>query len=61
MNHNSPKLVVSDAIESLLIAKLAEGRSPRTIVSYRHDLRAWLAYADDQDVSAGTAHELQTS
>lgn len=59
MNHSSLKLNVSEAIEGFLHAKLAEGRSPRTIVGYRHDLRVWLAYAGDQDVAVVTAQEIQ--
>jgi integrase/recombinase XerD len=59
MNHRSSGLLISDAIEGLLLAKLAEGRSPRTITGYRHDLRVWLDYAGDQDVAQITTQELQ--
>jgi integrase/recombinase XerD len=59
MNHRSSGLLISDAIEGLLLAKRAEGRSPRTITGYRHDLRVWLEYAGDQDVAHITAQEVQ--
>ena len=39
MNHRSSGLKLSDAVEGFLQFKMAEGRSPRTIVGYRHDLR----------------------
>jgi hypothetical protein len=52
-------LLISDAIEGLLLAKLAEGRSPRTITGYRHDLRVWLGYAGDKDVADVTSQESQ--
>ncbi|MCC6190919.1 MAG: tyrosine-type recombinase/integrase [Anaerolineales bacterium] len=39
--------------------KMAEGRSPRTIVGYRHDLREWLAYAGDKKVETVDAQELR--
>jgi hypothetical protein len=47
MHQSLSGLNVSDVIDGFLRAKLAEGRSPRTIVGYRHDLRVWLAYAGD--------------
>jgi integrase len=59
MHHSSSGLNMSDAIEGFLQAKLAEGRSPRTIVGYRHDLRVWLAYAGDIDVAVVSAQEIQ--
>jgi hypothetical protein len=59
MNHRSLGLLISDAIESLLLAKLAEGRSPRTITGYRHDLRVWLGHTGDKDVVHVTSQELQ--
>jgi site-specific recombinase XerD len=52
-------LLVSDAIEGLLLAKLAEGRSPRTITGYRHDLRVWLDHTGDKDVAHVTSKEIQ--
>jgi integrase len=59
MNHRSSGLHVSDAIEGLLLAKLAEGRSPRTVTGYRHDLRVWLDHTGDKDVAHVTAPEVQ--
>jgi integrase/recombinase XerC/integrase/recombinase XerD len=59
MNHRSSGLLISDAIEGLVLAKLAEGRSPRTITGYRHDLRVWLEHAGDKDVAHVTAQEIQ--
>lgn len=50
MNHRSSGLMLSDAVEGFLQFKMAEGRSPRTIVGYRHDMREWLAYAGDKKV-----------
>jgi integrase/recombinase XerD len=58
MNHRSSGLLISDAIEGLLLAKRAEGRSPRTITGYRHDLRVWLDYAGDRDVAHVTPQEI---
>jgi integrase/recombinase XerD len=59
MHQSLSGLNVSGAIEGFLQAKLAEGRSPRTIVGYRHDLYVWLAYAGDKDVAQFTAQEIQ--
>jgi integrase/recombinase XerD len=59
MKHRSSGLKLSDAIDGFLQFKLAEGLSPRTIVSYRHDLAQWLAYAGDQDVSVVEATHLR--
>jgi site-specific recombinase XerD len=59
MHHSLLGLNASDAIDGFLQAKLAEGRSPRTIVGYRHDLQVWLAYAGDKDVAVVTAQEIQ--
>jgi integrase/recombinase XerD len=59
MHQSLSGLNVSDVIDGFLRAKLAEGRSPRTIVGYRHDLRVWLAYAGDQDVAVVTAQDIQ--
>ena len=59
MNHSSSGLIISDAIDGLLLAKLAEGRSPRTITGYRHDLRVWLDYMGDKDVAHVTGQEIQ--
>ena len=55
MNQRSSGLKLEDAIDGFLQFKAVEGRSPRTIVSYRHDLRVWLAFASDKlvdDISA---------
>lgn len=59
MNHRSSGLKLSDAVEGFLQFKMAEGRSPRTIVGYRHDLREWLAYAGDKKVEKFDAQELR--
>jgi hypothetical protein len=50
MNHRSSGLRVSDAIEGSLQFKLGEGRSPRIVVGYRHDLREWLIHAGRHDL-----------
>ncbi len=59
MNHRSSGLSVSDAIGGFLQFKLAEGRSPRTVVGYRHDLREWLIHAGDKDVTLVNAQEIR--
>lgn len=59
MNHRSSGLMLSDAVEGFIQFKMAEGRSPRTIVGYRHDLREWLAYAGDKKVEKFDAEELR--
>ncbi len=59
MNHRSSGLSVSDAIEGFLQFKLAEGRSLRTVVGYRHDLREWLIHAGDKDVTRVNAQEIR--
>jgi integrase/recombinase XerD len=59
MNQRSSGLKLSDAIEGFLQFKMAEGRSPRTIVGYRHDTREWLAFAGDKDVAKIDAPELR--
>jgi hypothetical protein len=60
MNHRSSGLLISDASEGLLLAKLAEGRRPRAITSYRHDLHVWLDHTGDKDVDHVTAQGVQT-
>ncbi len=59
MNRRSSGLRVSDAIEGFLLFRLAEGRSPRTVVGYRHDLREWLSHAGDKDVAQVNAQEIR--
>jgi hypothetical protein len=59
MNHRSSGLLISDAIEGLLLAKLAEDRSPRTVTGYWHYLRVSLDYAGDKDVARVTSQEIQ--
>ena len=59
-NHRSLGLSVSDAIESLPQFKLAEGRSPRTVVGYYHNFRDWLSHAGDKDNTQFNAHDIRT-
>ena len=59
MNQRSSGLKLSDAVDGFLQFKAAEGRSPRTIVSYRHDLRVWLAYANNPLVDDLTAQDVR--
>jgi len=39
------------AVEGFLQSKTAEGLSPRTIESYRHDLQLWLEYQGEGELS----------
>lgn len=52
-------MLLSDAIEALAIATLADGRSPRTIDDYRRKLGYLLAFLGDRDVTAVTVHDLR--
>jgi integrase/recombinase XerD len=59
MNQRSSGLKLSDTVDGFLQFKQAEGRSPRTVVSYRHDLRVWLAYVSDRPVDDITPQDLR--
>jgi len=48
MHHRLPGSLNSDAIQGLPLAKLAEGRSPRTITGYRPELCVWFDQAGDK-------------
>jgi hypothetical protein len=51
MNRKPPGLEISKANQGFLQFKQAEGRSPRTIESYIHDLKQWSTYQGEIDVS----------
>ena len=44
MNHRPSGLILKKAIEGFIYFKVAEGLSPNSIVSYRHDLRLFLEH-----------------
>jgi integrase/recombinase XerD len=51
MKRSTPGLLISKSIEGVLIFKIAEGLSQRTIDSYEFALRKWVEQKGDQDVS----------
>ena len=51
MNQRPPVLKFSEVIPGFIQFKSAEGRSPRTLEGYRHDLQMWLNYAGDFEVA----------
>ncbi len=52
-------MLLSEAIDALCVATLADGRSERTARDYRQKLGALLAFLGDRDVSGITADELR--
>lgn len=52
-------MLLSEAIEALAAACIADGRSARTVEDYRAKLGALLAFLDDGDVTAVTVYDLR--
>lgn len=52
-------MILSEAIESLAVATLADGRSARTAGDYRQKLGALLLFLGDRDVTAITVDDLR--
>lgn len=52
-------MLLSEAIEALAVATLADGRSQRTAGDYSQKLGALLAFLGDRDVTAVTADDLR--
>ncbi|MFZ2488970.1 MAG: tyrosine-type recombinase/integrase [Anaerolineae bacterium] len=52
-------MILSEAIESLAVATLADGRSERTAGDYRQKLGALLTFLGDRDVATITVDELR--
>jgi integrase/recombinase XerD len=59
MNRRPPGLKTEKCIQGFLQFKSAEGLSPRTIESYKHDLRLWLEHQGDFEVSKITSQDLR--
>ena len=59
MNQRPQVLSIQKAIPGFLQFKTAEGMSPRTIESYSRDLRMWLEYRGNGEVSQVTPQELR--
>ena len=59
MNHRPPGLNVSKCTQGFLQFKSAEGLSPRTIESYARDLRMWMEYHGDVEISEVTSLDLR--
>ncbi len=59
MNRRSLGLKTDKAITGFLQHKAAEALSPRTLVSYEHDLKLWLKYAGDVEVDQVTSQDLR--
>ena len=59
MNRRPSGLKLDKAVTGFLQYKAAEGLSPRTLVGYEHDLKLWVKYAGDVDVSAVTTPEIR--
>lgn len=52
-------MVLSEAIEALTVATIADGRSARTVADYRHKLGALLAFLGDVTIDQVTAGDLR--
>ena len=52
-------MLLSEAIDALAIATRANGRSARTVQSYRQKLRPLLEFLGDVAVDAVTVHDLR--
>lgn len=52
-------MLLSEAIEALAVATLADGRSLATVADYRQKLGYLLAFLGDRDVTAVTVHDLR--
>ena len=52
-------MLLSEALESLVVATEANGRSPRTVQNYRQKLAPMLAFLGDVPVEAVTVHDLR--
>jgi site-specific recombinase XerD len=52
-------MLLSEAIEALAVATLADGRSQRTVTEYRRKLAALLAFLGDVDIASITVHNLR--
>lgn len=52
-------MLLSEAIEALTVACIADGRSPGTVREYRQKLTALLVFLEDRDVTAVTVHDLR--
>ena len=59
MNRRPSGLKLDKAVTGFMQYKTAEGLSPRTLVGYEHDLKLWVKYADDVDVSAVTSQDIR--
>jgi integrase/recombinase XerD len=59
MNRRPSGLKLDKAVTGFLQYKAAEGLSPRTLVGYEHDLKLWVKYAGDVDVSVVTTPEIR--
>jgi len=59
MNRRPPGLSISKCTQGFLQFKIAEGLSPRTIDSYSRDLRMWLEYQEDVEVSKVTSIDIR--
>ncbi|MBW8010824.1 MAG: hypothetical protein FVQ83_06215 [Chloroflexi bacterium] len=51
-------LILEKAIQGFLQYKIAEGLSPRSIVSYRRDLKLWHEHSGVEDVGKVTSGDL---
>jgi integrase/recombinase XerD len=57
-NRRPPGILLQKAVQGFLQFKTAEGLSPRTLESYGRDLRTWLEYRGDGNVTDVTAQEV---
>ncbi|MDD5367885.1 MAG: tyrosine-type recombinase/integrase [Anaerolineaceae bacterium] len=57
-SRRSKGLSTGTAVDGFLQYKTAEGLSPRTIESYRHDLKLWLEYQRDVETSRITTQDI---
>lgn len=52
-------MLLSEAIEALAVATLANGRSPATVEGYRRKLAPLLSFLGDVDIAGITVHDLR--
>ena len=52
-------MLLSEAIEALAVATLADGRSPRTVTEYRRKLAALVDFLGDVEITLVTVHDLR--
>lgn len=53
------QMKLSDAIEALCLATVADGRSPRTVEDYRQKLRPLVAFLGDLEIDQVTTNDLR--